>query len=103
MHLFTLIFHNGICFGPPTRLHFSDDLSLQLPKGIFLDMKETGILVQKQQSPKKTSLEHGPGFISSQKTPYSNTVWWHLFGFFVVFFNIYNHVDISTCKTLSNT
>ena len=47
MHLFTLIFHNGISVGPLTRLHFSDDLSLQLPKGIFLDMKETGMLIQK--------------------------------------------------------
>ena len=47
MHLFTLIFHNGISFGLPTWLHFSDDLCLQLPKGIFLDMKETGMLVQK--------------------------------------------------------
>ena len=47
MHLFRLIFHKGISFGPSTWLHFSDDLSLQLPKGIFLNMKETGMLVQK--------------------------------------------------------
>ena len=76
MHLFTLIFHNGISFGPSTRLHFSDDLSLQLTKGLSWIWKKRGCSSKNNnQIPKKTSLEHGPGI----------------------------HVDISTCKTLSNT